>query len=62
MRGGKREGSGRMQLDNKPRTIRVTDGEYVKVKEFIKHILRGNPYDFSLHGGVKVDVKINSDE
>jgi len=37
-RGGKREGSGRMQLDNKPRTIRVTDEEYVKVKEFIKHM------------------------
>jgi len=37
-RGGKREGSGRPKKDNKPRTIRVTDEEYVKVKEFIKQL------------------------
>lgn len=38
MRGGKREGAGRPKTDNKPRTIRVTDEEYEKVKEFIDQL------------------------
>lgn len=37
-RGGKREGAGRPQKDNKPRTIRVTDEEYEKVKEYIEKL------------------------
>jgi len=42
-RGGKREGSGRPKKDNKPRTIRVTDEEYEKVKEYIE-LLKENDY------------------
>ena len=44
MRGGTREGAGRPKLSQdklkKTRAIRLTDCEYIKVKEFLK-MLRG---------------------